>query len=167
MKNININNQIIAIKDDYISLTDMARLKDKKDPKKVIQNWMRNRLVVLFLGLWEKINNSSFKGLEFEAFKKAPGLSKFSLSPEKWIKSTKSIGIISSSGRYGGGTFAHKDIAFEFASWLSPEFKLYLITEFQRLKNEESEVKNLDWNVKRALTKINYKIHNDTVKTLK
>lgn len=123
---------------NYISLTDIARYADEAEPKTPIQNWMRNKDVILYLGLWERINNNNFKGIEFDTFKNEAGSNKFSISPQRWIKETNAIGIISKSGRYGGGTFAHLDIAFEFASWLSPEFKLYLITEFERLKKKES-----------------------------
>lgn len=168
MKNIKINNQIISVNlsdigNDYLSLTDLAKFKDLKFPARVINNWLRNKNTIDFMGIWEKINNTDFKLLEFEQFKKDSGNKSFTISTDKWIKFTSSIGIKSASGRYGG-TFAHKDIAFEFATWLSPEFKLYLIKEFQRLKNEESENNKLDWNVSRYLTKINYKIHTNSVK---
>ncbi|MBC7766669.1 KilA-N domain-containing protein [Arenimonas sp.] len=168
MKKIRIQNQIISVNlsdigDDYLSLTDLAKFKDVKFPARVINNWMRNKNTIGFIGIWEKINNIDFKLLEFEQFKKESGSNNFFISPDKWIKLTNATGIRSSSGRYGG-TFVHKDIAFEFAMWINPEFKLFLIKEFQRLKNEEGEVKNLDWNVKRALTKINYKIHTNSIK---
>lgn len=119
---------------EYISLTDLARYADKDDPRYPIQNWMRNKDVILYLGLWESINNKDFKRVEFDALKNESGSNKFKISPQKWIKETNAIGIISKSGKYGGGPFAHSDIVFEFASWLSPEFKLYVIQEFQRLK---------------------------------
>jgi KilA-N domain len=169
MEKITINNQIISIKlsdknDDYFSLTDMARFKNLESPDDVIKNWMRNKNTLDFLGIWEMMHNPDFKPVEFDGFKKEAGYNSFVLSPQKWIKSVNAIGLMNKSGRYGGGTFAHKDIAFEFASWLSPVFKLYLIKEFQRLKNEESINKNLDWNMKRSLTKINYKIHADSIK---
>jgi len=147
---------------DYISLTDIARYKNNNRIDHVIQNWMRNRDTIEFLGIWERINNINFKPLEFEGFKNMAGSNRFSLTPSKWISAVNSIGIINKSGRYGG-TFAHKDIAFEFATWLSPEFKLYLIKEFQRLKAEENKKLALDWDVKRMLTKINYKIHTDAI----
>ena len=130
----------------------------------IIYNWLRNRNTIEFLGIWEQINNANFKSTEFERFKKEAGLNSFTLSPKKWIEVTGAIGIISKSGRYGGGTFAHKDIAFEFGSWLSSKFKLYLIKEFQRLKDEESKTAQLDWNLQRTLAKINYQIHLDAVK---
>jgi hypothetical protein len=149
---------------DYISLTDIARYKNAKESDDIIKNWMRNRSTVEFLGLWEKLNNPNFKPVEFDGFKNESGGNSFVLSPSKWIKTTNATGIISKQGRYGGGTFAHKDIAFEFASWISAEFKLYLIKEFQRLKTEENERLNLGWDVKRQLTKINYRIHTDSIK---
>jgi len=150
-------------KEEYISLTDIAKYRNSSEPYAIINNWIRNRSVIEFLGLWEKLNNPGFKPLEFERFKTESGTNYFVLSPQKWINTTNSIGVVSKSGRYGG-TFAHKDIAFEFASWISSEFKLYLITEFQRLKNEESITKNLEWSFQRVLTKINYRIHTDAIK---
>jgi hypothetical protein len=150
-------------KNDYISLTDIARYKNPDEPKVVVQNWMRNYATIEFLGVWEQINNPSFKGLEFDTFKSSSGSNSFTLSPQKWIENTNAIGIISKSGN-GGGTFAHRDIAFEFASWVSAEFKLYLITEFQRLKIDENERDQLGWDAKRSLTKINYRIHTDAIK---
>lgn len=142
---------------DYISLTDISRFKGISETDDVIKNWMRNRSTIEFLGLWEKINNPAFKPVEFDGFKNEAGSNSFVLSPSKWISSTRAIGLISRQGR-GGGTFAHKDIAFEFASWISAEFKLYLITEFQRLKDEESMRIASGWDAKRMLVKINYKI---------
>jgi len=133
---------------DYISLTDMIK---KFGDETVIYNWMRNKDTIQFLGIWEQINNPDFKPIEFDRFKNEAGFNRFMMSPKKWIEGTNAIGIISKSGRYGSGTFAHKDIAFEFGSWLSPEFKLYLITEFQRLKEEESRTKSLEWNFQRTL----------------
>ena len=164
MEIITINNQTISVKyEDYISLTDIAKYKNKDEPKDVIKNWLRNKSTLEFLRIWERINNPNSKGVEFDPFRNEVGTNSFTMSPEKWIKAMNAVGIKSSSGRFGG-TFAHKDIAFEFASWISAEFKLYLIKEFQRLKNEESVTKNLDWNIKRSLTKINYKIHTDSIK---
>ena len=148
---------------DYISLTDMARYKNPLEPKDVVKNWMRNYSTIEFLGIWERINNPHFKGVEFDSFKKEAGANSFTLSPQLWIEKTGAIGVISRSGN-GGGTFAHKDIAFEFATWISAEFKLYLIKEFQRLKVEENERLVLGWDAKRMLTKINYKIHTDSIK---
>lgn len=148
---------------DYISLTDIAKYRNKQEPFAIINNWMRSRSTIEFLGLWEKLSNPEFKPLEFDRFKFESGHNYFVLSPQRWIEATNAIGIISKSGRYGG-TYAHKDIAFEFASWISSEFKLYLIVEFQRLKNEESRRSNLDWNLKRTLAKVNYRIHTDAIK---
>lgn len=162
VKNINVN-FFYQKEEDYISLTDIARYKNPDEPKDVVKNWMRNRETIEFLGLWEKINNPNFKGVEFDAFRANAGLNSFVLSPKKWIEKTAAIGIISRQGQ-GGGTFAHKDIAFEFASWISAEFKLYLIKEFQRLKEEENERLTLGWDAKRTLTKVNYKIHTDAIK---
>lgn len=150
-------------KNDYISLTDIARKKNITDPKYVVRNWLRNRMTLEFLGLWESINNPNFKVTEFDNFRIQAGLNSFTLSFSEWIEKTKAIGLISTSGRYGG-TYAHKDIALEFASWVSVEFKLYLIKEFQRLKEAESSRQKLEWNVKRTLTKVNYRIHTDAVK---
>ena len=146
--------------EDFISLTDV--IKGFGDDA-LIYNWMRNRNTLEFIGIWEQIHNSNFKGLEFETFKKNAGLNSFHLTPKKWIEATDAIGIISKAGRYGG-TYAHKDIAFEFGSWLSPEFKLYLIKEFQRLKEEENQRLSLKWNLNRMLAKINYQIHTDAIK---
>ena len=148
---------------EYISLTDLARYADSEEPRYPIQNWMRNKDVILYLGLWEKINNENFKGVEFDTFKNEAGSNKFKISPQKWIKETNAIGIISKSGN-NGGTYAHPDIAFEFASWLSPEFKLYLITEFQRLKKNEAYQNKIDWHANRVLAKANYVIHTDAIK---
>jgi hypothetical protein len=146
---------------DYISLTDMV---NGFGDETVIYSWMRNRNTLEYLGLWEVMHNPDFKPIEFDRFRKDAGLNSFTMSPKKWIDSTGAIGLISKSGRYGGGTFAHKDIAFEFGSWLSPQFKLYLITEFQRLKEIESNEYNLEWNVKRIVSKANYTLHTDAIK---
>lgn len=149
--------------DDYISLTDMAKKRNPEFPADVIKNWLRNRSTIEFLGLWERMNNLEFNMVEFDQFKFESGSNSFVLSPQKWIKSTNAIGIRSKSGRYGG-TFAHKDIAFEFASWISPEFKLYIIKDYQRLKEDENSRLSLDWNLRRTLSKTNYKIHTDAIK---
>ena len=146
---------------DYISLTDMVK---GFGDDTMIYSWMRNRNTVEFLGIWEEMNNPNFKGNEFVTFKTQAGLNNFNLTPKKWIDATNAIGIISKAGRYGGGTFAHKDLAFEFGSWLSPEFKLYMIKEFQRLKDDENNRLNLTWNLHRTLSKINYRIHTDAIK---
>ena len=150
---------------DYISLTDIARYKDAVNTDAIIQNWLRNRNTVELLGFWEMMYNSNFKPLEFEGFRKQAGLNSFVLTPKKWIETTNAIGITSKAGRYGG-TFAHRDIAFEFASWISIEFKLYIIKEFQRLKSDENNRLQLDWNLQRTLSKINYKIHTDAIKDI-
>lgn len=148
---------------DFISLTDIAKYKNNDSPADVIKNWMRSRNTIEFLGLWEKLYNPDFKVVEFDQFKSEAGANAFVLSPQKWIKNTNAIGIVSKSGRYGG-TFAHKDVAFEFASWVSSEFKLYIIKEYQRLKEDENSRLSLEWNVNRMLSKVNYKIHTDAIK---
>ncbi|MCY2992611.1 MAG: KilA-N domain-containing protein [Planctomycetota bacterium] len=148
-------------KEDYISLTDIARYKDSYETDDLIRNWLRNRNTIEFLGIWEQLNNPDFNPVEFDGFRKQAGLNSFSLTPKQWIQKTNAIGIVSSAWRYGG-TYAHKDIAFEFASWISVEFKLYLIKEFQRLKADE--LKQLGWDIRRNLAKINYRIHTDAIK---
>ena len=157
------NTSVSVIKvgnEDFLSLTDIARVKSD-EPNAVIANWLRNRNTIEYLGIWESLYNPDFKPLEFEGFKKEAGLNAFTLSPSKWIESTGAIGIVSKSGRYGG-TYAHKDIAFKFASWISVEFELYVAKEFQRLKEEEQKL--LGWSVKRELSKLNYHIHTDAIK---
>ena len=165
MKTLIVKKQAINISivdnEEYISLTDIARYKNIENPKGVIQNWLRNRNTIEFLGIWELIHNPNFKGIEFEAFKKEAGLNSFTLAPQKWIESTDAIGLVSKSGK-GGGTYAHRDIAFEFASWVSVEFKIYLIQEFERLK--ENEQREIGWSAKRELSRINYRIHTDAIK---
>jgi hypothetical protein len=162
---INVQGTAITIlrqkEDDFINLTDMAKKFGGDD---LVYSWMRNRNTLEFLGIWEQIHNPDFKGGEFETFRKEAGLNSFHLTPKKWIDATKAIGIQSRAGRYGGGTYAHKDLAFEFGSWLSPEFKLYLIKEFQRLKEEENRRLSLEWNLNRTLSKLNYRIHTDAIK---
>lgn len=166
-KNITVGGVDIVIVDnndqDYISLTDMARFKNRTEPTYVIQNWMRSRYAIEYCGLWERLNNPEFKHLDFDVFKNEAGSNSFVLTPQRWINSTNAIGITSKSGRYGG-TYAHKDIAFEFGTWLSPEFKLYLVREFQRLKEKEDPKQKLHWNFQRHLAKVNYKIHTDAIK---
>jgi hypothetical protein len=147
--------------EDYICITDIAKYKDDALANDIIKNWLRNRNTIEFLGIWEQLNNPDFKPVEFDGFRKDAGLNSFTMSPTKWINNTNAIGLVAKSGRYGG-TYAHKDIAFEFASWVSVEFKLYLIKEFQRLKEEE--FKQLGWDIRRNLTKLNYKIHTDAIK---
>ena len=149
-------------KNDYISLTDIARYKSE-EPFIVINNWLRSKDNIQFLGLWESIHNPNFKPIEFDRFKNEAGSNVFTLSPQKWIEKTNAIGIISKSGRYGG-TFAHSDIAMEFASWISPEFKLYIIQDYKRLKLDENSRLSLGWNLNREISKINYKIHTDAIK---
>lgn len=164
---LNVNDLDVILykqnEEEYISLTDMAKFRDSERTNYIIQNWMRTRNTIEFLGLWEQLKNHNFKSIEFDAFKNESGSNSFTLTPKKWIEATNAIGIISKSGRYGG-TYAHKDIAFEFASWLSPTFKLYLINEYQRLKEIETNQYNLEWNVKRILSKTNYHIHTDAIK---
>ena len=147
----------------YISLTDIAKKRNPEFPADVVKNQLRSRSTIEFLGLWEKIYNPDFKLVEFDQFKNAAGENSFVLTPQKWISTTNAIGITSKSGRYGG-TYAHSDIAFEFASWISPEFKLYIIKDYQRLKADESHAKSLDWNIKREIIKSNYRIHTDAIK---
>ena len=154
----------VGSEEDYISLTDIAKHRNPDFPADVVKNWLRLRSTIEFLGLWEQLNNPQFNMVDFDQFKNDAGSNAFVMSPQKWIKSTNAIGLISKSGRYGGGTYAHKDIAFEFASWLSPEFKLYIIKDYQRLKEDEGYRLALDWNVKRILAKANYRIHTDAIK---
>jgi len=148
---------------DIICLTDIAKFKNPDHPDDVIRNWLRSRSTVEFLGVWERLNNPSFNPVEFDGIRMQTGLNSFVLTPKQWIEKTGAVGIRSSAGRYGG-TYAHKDIAFEFASWVSVEFKLYLIKEFQRLKDDENDRLKLDWNLQRTLAKINYRIHTDAIK---
>ena len=147
--------------EDYICLTDIAKYKNAEGSDDLIRNWLRNRNTIEFLGIWEHLNNPHFNPVEFDGFRKSAGLNSFTLTPKQWIDKTNAVGIVSKPGRYGG-TYAHKDIAFEFASWISVEFKLYLIKEFQRLKAEE--LKQLGWDIRRNLAKINYRIHTDAIK---
>lgn len=149
--------------DDYISLTDLARQRDAERSDYILQNWMRNRSTIEFLGLWEQLNNPNFNSIDFDGFKNSAGSNSFSMTPKRWIESTNAIGIVSKAGRYGG-TYAHRDIAFEFASWLSAEFKLYLVIEFQRLKKQENDTLKSEWSFQRTLAKVNYQIHTDAVK---
>ena len=150
-------------KNDYISLTDIAKYKNTDDPRFVIQNWMRNRNTLEFIGLWEVLNNPNFNRVQFDTFRSEAGLNRFTMTPGKWIESTDAVGIVSKAGRYGG-TYAHYDIAMEFASWLSPEFKLYIIQDYKRLKEDENSKLSLTWNLHREISKINYKIHTDAIK---
>ncbi len=149
--------------DDFISLTDIARHRKSDHTDDLIRNWLRNRNTIEFLGIWESLNNPDFKPVEFDGFRREAGLNSFSLTPRQWIQATGAVGIVSKPGRYGG-TFAHKDIAFEFATWISVEFKLFLIKEFQRLKEDENSRLSLAWNLNRTLSKLNYRIHTDAIK---
>jgi hypothetical protein len=162
---INVLNKDVTIysqKDaDFICITDIARFKDEERSDYIIQNWLRNRNTIEFLGLWEQLNNPDFNSIDFDGIRRQAGLNSFTMTPKRWIANTNSIGLVSKTGRYGG-TYAHKDIAFEFASWVSVEFKLYLIKEFQRLKEEE--YKQLGWDIRRNLAKINYRIHTDAIR---
>ncbi len=168
-KTINVKGTNITIfqnnENEYISLTDIAKFKDVANTDDIIKNWLRNRNTIELLGFWEMMYNKDFKPVEFDGFKKQAGLNSFVLTPKKWIETTNAIGISSKSGRYGG-TFAHKDIAFEFASWISIEFKLYIIKEFQRLKEDENDRLQLNWNLQRTLAKVNYRIHTDAIKDI-
>lgn len=170
-----IDNKIINVKDneirvikikgaDYISLTDLARTQNYESPADVVKNWMRNKETISFLGVWEELNNEDFKLIEFDQFKNQAGRHAFTMSPQKWIRETNAIGIISKSGKYGGGTFARCDIAFEFASWISSEFKLYLIKEFERLKKNENYQYKVEWHANRILSKLNYIVYTDAIK---
>lgn len=149
-------------RNDYISLTDIGRY-SSNDPNDSIRNWMRNKDTIQFLGLWESLNNSNFKPVEFDGFRNQAGFNSFTLSPQRWIEKTNAIGIVSKAGRYGG-TYAHLDIAMEFASWISPEFKLYIIQDYKRLKLDETNRLSLEWNLHREISKINYRIHTDAIK---
>ena len=149
-------------KNEYISLTDIARYKSD-EPNDVIRNWLRSRDTIEFLGLWEMLHNENFKPVEFDGFRKQAGLNAFTMSPTKWIEGVNAIGIVTKAGRYGG-TYAHSDIAFEFASWVSAEFKLYIIKDYQRIKLDENSKISLNWNLNRELSKLNYRIHTDAIK---
>ncbi len=151
-------------KDDYISLTDIAKVRDSKNPAQIISLWLRTYSTIEYLGLWEKLNNPNFNPHIYEGFKIESAKPSFWMSPQKWIGETNAIGLVSKSGRYGGGTFAHSDIAFKFAAWISAEFELYLVTEFKRLKQDENQRLSLEWNLQRTLSKINYRIHTDAIK---
>jgi hypothetical protein len=148
---------------DYLSLTDIAKYKNPEHSDDVIRNWIRNRNTLELLGLWERLNNPKFNPVEFDGIKNSAGLNSFTLTPKQWIERTDAVGLVSKAGRYGG-TYAHKDIAFEFASWVSVEFKLYLIKEFQRLKDDENRRLSQAWDLNRTLSKINYRIHTDAIK---
>ncbi|MGZ8152421.1 MAG: KilA-N domain-containing protein [Methylovulum sp.] len=164
---INVQGTAISIishsDDDYICITDMARYKDSERSDYIIQNWLRNRNTIEFLGVWEQLHNPAFNSIEFDGIKSEAGLNSFTLTAKKWKQATNAIGLVSKAGRYGG-TYAHKDIAFEFGSWINPTFKLYLIKEFQRLKESENQRLSLEWNLNRTLSKLNYAIHTDAIR---
>mgnify|MGYP002624031376 CR=1 FL=1 len=149
---------------DYISLTDLAKFKDPERFDYIIQNWLRSKHTLEYVGIWELLHNPNFNSIEFDGFKNEAGTHSFVMTPKRWISSTNAIGIISKQGRYNSGTFAHPDIAFEFASWISAEFKLYLVQEFERLKQNEAYQKKIDWSVRRELAKTNYRVHTDSIK---
>ena len=162
-KEIDIGIYTTDFENEYISLTDIAKYKNNEDPRFVIQNWMRNRNTIEYLGVWEILSNPNFNRVQFEAVKKESGLNRFVMTPTKWIQEMNAIGIISKSGRYGG-TYAHSDIAFEFASWISAEFKLYIIKDYKRLKADANSKLSLKWNLNREISKLNYRIHTDAIK---
>lgn len=167
-KKIKVNGTEISVlfqanENDYICLTDMARYKDLKRTDYIIQNWMRSRSTIEYIGVWEQINNPDFNSIEFDGFRKESGLNNFTLTPKQWIEKTNAIGIVSKAGRYGG-TYAHKDIAFNFGMWLSPTFQLYIVREYQRLKEAENNPLIQQWDVKRILSKTNYQLHTDAIK---
>ena len=149
---------------EFISLTDIAKYRNEDDPRFVIQNWMRNRNTIEFLGLWEQLHNPDFNRVQFEAVKTEAGLNRFVMTPTKWIEQMNAIGIVSKSGRYGGGTYAHSDIAMSFATWISPEFQLYILKDYRRLKADENSRLSLNWNLNREIAKLNYRIHTDAIK---
>ena len=149
---------------EFISLTDIARYQNISDPRFVIRNWMRNRDTIEFLGVWEELHNRSFKRAEFGTFKEQAGTHRFVISPELWVSKTSAIGIVNKRGRYGGGTYAHSDIAMAFATWISPEFQLYIMKDYRRLKTDESSRLSLNWNLNREISKLNYRVHTDAIK---
>ena len=150
-------------RNEYISLTDIARYRNSDDPRFAIQNWMRNRNTIEFLGLWESLHNPAFNRVQFDTFKTEAGLNRFVMTPSKWIEQTGAIGIVTKAGRYNGGTYAHSDIAMEFASWISSEFKLYLMKDYRRLKYDENSRLSLSWNLNREISKLNYRVHTDAI----
>ncbi|HIV33859.1 MAG TPA: KilA-N domain-containing protein [Candidatus Blautia intestinigallinarum] len=148
---------------EFISLTDIAKYRNEDDPRFVIQNWMRNRNTIEFLGVWEKLHNPDFNRVQFEAVKNEAGLNRFVMTPTKWITQMNAIGIVSKAGRYGG-TYAHSDIAMSFATWISPEFQLYIMKDYRRLKTDENSRLSMNWNLNREISKLNYRIHTDAIK---
>ena len=163
-KGIDIGIYTSDFENEYISLTDIAKYRNDDDPRFVIQNWMRNRNTIEYLGVWEELHNPSFNRVQFEAVKAEAGLNRFVMTPKKWIELTNAIGLTSKAGRYGGGTYAHSDIAMSFATWISPEFQLYIMKDYRRLKNDESSRLSLNWNLNREIAKLNYRIHTDAIK---
>lgn len=163
-KGIDIGIYTKDFENEYISLTDIAKYRNDNDPRFVIQNWMRNRNTVEFLAVWEELHNPNFIRVQFEAVRSEAGLNRFVMTPTKWIEQINAIGIVSKAGRYGGGTYAHSDIAMAFATWISPVFQLYIMKDYHRLKQDENSRLSLDWNLNRALSKVNYRIHTDAVK---
>ena len=165
---ITVKNQMISVKKvnglDYISLTDLARYKNSKDPSFTIKNWLRRKNTIDYIGLWEVLHNANFNLVEFDQIKSEYGYNSFVMTPTQWIKRTNSTGIVAKGGRYSEGAFAHPDIALEFASWIDPAFKLYVIKEFERLKSEESQEQSIEWSVRRNLTKTNYRVHTNSIK---
>ena len=150
-------------RNEFISLTDIARYRNTDDPRFAIQNWMRNRNTIEFLGLWECLHNPAFNRVQFDTFKTEAGLNRFVMTPSKWVELTGAVGIVTKAGRYGGGTYAHSDIAMEFASWISAEFKLYLMKDYRRLKYDENSRLSLSWNLNREISKLNYRVHTDAI----
>lgn len=163
VQGINVGIYTEDYKNEYISLTDIARYRNSDDPRFAIQNWMRNRNTIEFLGLWETLHNPNFNRVQFDTFKNEAGLNRFVMTPSKWIDLTGAIGIITKAGRYGSGTYAHSDIAMEFASWISSEFKLYLMKDYRRLKYDENSRLSLSWNLNREISKLNYRVHTDAI----
>ncbi len=162
-KGIDISIYTTNFENEFISLTDIAKYRNEDDPRFVIQNWMRNRNTVEFLGVWEELHNPDFNRVQFEAVRNEAGLNRFVMTPTKWIEQTAAIGIVSKAGRYGG-TYAHSDIAMSFATWISPEFQLYIMKDYRRLKADENSRLSLDWNLNREISKLNYRIHTDAIK---
>ena len=163
-KGLNIGIYTNDFENEFISLTDIAKYQNIEDPRFVIRNWMRNRDVLEFLGVWEELHNPNFKRAEFDTFKNEAGKNSFIISPEKWIKNTNAIGMVNKRGKYGGGTYAHSDLAMSFATWISPEFQLYIMKDYRRLKTDENSRLSLSWNLNREITKLNYRVHTDAIK---
>ena len=162
VKGIDVGIYTEDYRNEYISLTDIARDRNNDDPRFAIQNWMRNRNTIEFLGLWESLHNPNFNRVQFDTFRTEAGLNRFVMTPSKWVEHTAAIGIVSKAGRYGG-TYAHSDIAMEFASWISAEFKLYLMKDYRRLKFDENSRLSLSWNLNREISKLNYRVHTDAI----